>query len=297
LFVLLDSNRYNYFGFGHIRINFMDQMLKDRVAIVTGAGRGVGRATAKLFSQEGAKVVACDLDEGPCQETAISINAAGGISIPCVGDLTTEGFPERLISTTVESFGQSIDIIVNNAGYSGSEFIHKATNTFWQEMFEIHSTAPFKIIRAACPFMRDQAKMEIDSGKNSKCRKIINVSSLAATDGIVAGAAYSSAKAALLGFTKSLAKEFGPYNICVNAIALGFIDTRLTQPLEKKRSKAAIDSRVLGFDKKALEEFISLTSLKRIGTVEEAAGAILLLASSLSNYITGQVIKVSGGLW
>ncbi len=274
----------------------MDQMLKDRVAIVTGAGRGIGRATAKLFSQEGAKVVVCDLDEGPCQETVISINAAGGISMPCVGDLTTEGFPERLIATTVESFGQCIDIIVNNAGHSGPEFIHKAKNTFWQEMFEIHITAPFKIVRAACPFMRDQAKMEITSGKNPKCRKIINVSSLAATDGMIAGVAYSSAKAAVLGFTKSLAKEFGPYNICVNAIVPGFIDTRLLQPLEK-RSKAAIGSKSIGFDKKALKQFISLTPLKRMGTVEEAAGVILFLASSLSNFITGQVIKVSGGLW
>jgi 3-oxoacyl-[acyl-carrier protein] reductase len=278
----------------HRKNDIMDQLIKDRVAILTGSGRGIGQAAAKLLAQEGAKVVICDLDSDPCLETVAAINSAGGSAIPCIGDLTARGFPEKIIGTCVGAFGPSIDIIVNNAGYGGAEFIHEASDTLWQTMLKINLSAPFEVIRAASPYMRARAKAEISEGKRPKCRKIVNISSVAATDGLVASTAYSSAKAGLLGLTKSLAKEYGPYNICVNAIALGLIDTRLSGPREKGR-EAKIGNIMLGFPENVREKIIRLTPLGRIGTVEEAAGVILFLASPFSDYITGQIIKVSGG--
>jgi 3-oxoacyl-[acyl-carrier protein] reductase len=274
----------------------MEQMIQDRVAIITGAGRGIGKATAKLLAREGGRVVACDRDKQPCEETVEEIRAAGGSSVSCVGDVTKEGFAEEIIERTVQEFGPDIHIIVNNAGYGGAEFIHKATDEFLHTMQAVHVAAPYRLIRAACPFMRDNAKAEMKSGKSPVCRKIVNVSSLAGTDGVQAGAAYGSAKAGVLGLTKSLAKELGPYNICVNAVAFGLIRTRL---IGSSRERMHEDREVANFrlSTEAVRAFLSQTPLGREGTVQEAAGAIFFLASPLSDYVSGQVIKVSGGLW
>jgi 3-oxoacyl-[acyl-carrier protein] reductase len=271
-------------------------MVQDKVVIITGAGRGIGKATANLLAQEGARVVVCDRDKQPCEETVEEIRAAGGSSVSCVGDVTEEGFAEKIIERAIESFGADIHIIVNNAGYGGAEFIHKATDEFLHTMQAVHVTAPYRIIRAACPFMRETAKAEMASGKTPVCRKIVNVSSLAGTDGVQAGAAYGSAKAGVLGLTKSLAKELGPYNICVNAVAFGLIRTRL---IGSSHEGTHEDREIAKFrlSSEAVRAFLSQTPLGREGTVQEAAGAILFLASALSDYVSGQIIKVSGGLW
>lgn len=273
----------------------MDLMLKDRVAVVTGAGRGIGQATALLFAREGAKVVVCDIDPDPCHETVTRINTSGGISIPCDGDVLEPDFPEKLIQTTVDAFGPSIDIIVNNAGYGGGDFLDDITDEFWKIMSNLHAMAPFKILRAASPFMKGMAKKEMSRGLTPACRKIINISSVAGTDGLAASAAYASAKAAVEGLTKSLAKELGRFNICVNAISFGLIDTRLVQPTEQGTGER-VGNKVIGFSQKFIAQHIRMTPLGRIGSKEEAAGSILMMASPLSDFITGQVIKVSGGL-
>jgi 3-oxoacyl-[acyl-carrier protein] reductase len=271
-------------------------MLQDKVAIITGAGRGIGKASATWFAREGARVVVCDRDKDPCEGTVEEIQSGGGRSMPFVGDVTQVGFAEELIERTVETFGRDIHILVNNAGYGGAEFIHQGTDEFWHTMQAVHVTAPYRIIRAACPFMRDTAKAELASGKSPACRKIINVSSLAGTDGVQAGAAYGSAKAGVLGLTKSLAKELGPYNICVNAVAFGLIRTRL---IGSSHEGTHEDREVAKFrlSSEAARVLLKQTPLGREGTVREAAGAILFLASPLSDYVSGQVIKVSGGLW
>jgi 3-oxoacyl-[acyl-carrier protein] reductase len=275
----------------------MDLMLKEKVAIITGAGRGIGRETARLFAIEGAQIIASDIDEAPCLETCHVINQSGGISVPVFGDIADPAFPERVVKTAIEAFGPNIDVIVNNAGYGVGDLIENTSDLFWKRMHEIHVGGPFRLLRAACVFMKEQARKSLDAGVKPSSRKIINVSSFAATDGLPGSVAYSSAKAAMLGLTKSLAKELGGFNICVNAVAFGLIETRLTQPLEKTDENATIIEGVrAGFSNAFRDEMIRLTPLGRSGTVREAAGSILMLASSLSEFITGQVIKATGGL-
>jgi 3-oxoacyl-[acyl-carrier protein] reductase len=273
----------------------MNTMLKKRVAIITGAGRGIGRETAILFSQEGARTVVCDMDEKCCLETAEFINHSGGACVSIVGDVTDPGFPEKVAKISLEKFGPSIDIIVNNAGYGGGDVIERTTDAFWNRMHDIHVSAPFRLIRTICPIMKNEAEKSLKAGIPPISRKIVNISSFAATDGLPKGVAYASAKAAIFGLTKSLAKELGKFNICVNSIAFGLIETRLTQPLDEANT-TVIEGIHAGFPSAFRENMIRLTPLGRAGTVQEAAGAILMMASPLSDFITGQVIKVSGGL-
>ncbi|WP_027355998.1 SDR family NAD(P)-dependent oxidoreductase [Desulfofundulus thermocisternus] len=275
----------------------MELMLKDKNCIITGAGRGIGRATALLFAREGARVVVSDLDEAPAMEVVEEIRAGGGQAVACIGDVTADGFAEKLIQTAVEAFGPSIDVIVNNAGYTWDGVIHKMTDEQWEAMLKVHITAPFRIIRAAAPYIRDAAKKERESGQPVKTRKIINISSIAGLDGNAGQVNYSSAKAAVVGLTKTLAKEWGPFNVCVNTVAFGFIDTRLTQAKEKGEAIRREGKEVaIGIPESMRQMFMSTIPLRRPGTPEEAAGAILLMASPLADYISGEVLRVTGGL-
>lgn len=275
----------------------MEQMLKDKNCIITGAGRGIGRATALLFAREGGRVVVSDLDEAPAMEVVEEIKAEGGQAVACIGDVTSDGFAEKLVKTAVEAFGPSIDVIVNNAGYTWDGVIHKMTDEQWEAMLKVHITAPFRIIRAATPYIRDAAKKEKESGQPVKTRKIINISSIAGLDGNPGQANYSSAKAAVVGLTKTLAKEWGPFNVCVNTVAFGFIETRLTQPKEKGEAIKLEDKDItIGIPENIRQMFKAMIPLRRPGTPEEAAGAILLMASPLADYISGEVLRVTGGL-
>lgn len=274
----------------------MEKMLNGKVCIVTGGGRGIGQATALLFAQEGGKVAISELDAGPADETVAEIKKLGGEAIAVVGDITAAGAPEKLVKAAVDAFGPNIDIIANIAGYTWDSFIHKMTDQQWDAILNIHLKAPFQILRAAAPYIRDNAKKEKEEGR-MVMRKVINISSVAGTDGNPAQANYSSAKSGIIGLTKSLAREWGPFNVNVNCIAFGWIETRLTkakedgaETIEREGKKIA-----LGVPKAGLDAFKAMIPLGRPGSAREAAGAILFFASPLSDYATGQVLKVSGG--
>lgn len=274
----------------------MEKMLDGKICIVTGGGRGIGRATALLFAKEGGKIIVCELDADPANETVAEIKKTGGQAVAVVGDITAPGAAEKLIQATVDAFGPNIDVIVNVAGYTWDSFVHKMTDQQWDAIQNIHLKAPFQIIRAAAPYIRDNAKKEKEEGKE-KMRKVVNISSIAGTDGNPGQMNYSSAKAGIIGLTKALSREWGPANVNVNCIAFGWIETRLTkakedgaETIEREGKKIA-----LGVPKAGLEAFKPLIPLGRPGTVDEAARAILFFASPLSDYVSGQVLKVSGG--
>ncbi|NTU60500.1 MAG: SDR family oxidoreductase [Deltaproteobacteria bacterium] len=273
----------------------MERMLEGRVAVVTGAGRGIGRSAALLLAAEGAKVVVSDLDAGPARETAQEILDRGGRSLAVVGDVTGEGFAERLVGETVEAWGPSIDVLVNNAGYVWDAVAHRMTDEQWEAMWRVHCTAPFRLVRAAAPYIRDAARRDEEQG-TPRHRKIVNVSSIAGTDGNAGQLNYATAKAGILGFTKTLAKEWGRFRVNVNAVAFGWIETRLTGAREEGAAIEADGRKVtLGVPAGRMEAFRESIPLGRPGTPDEAAGAVLFLASPLSDYVSGQVLKVTGG--
>ena len=273
----------------------MEKMLDGRVAIITGSGRGIGKAAALLFAQEGAKVVVSDIDPAPAEETVTEIKNAGGEAIVYAGDVTADGFAEGIVKAAVDAFG-GLHIIVNNAGYTWDAVVHKMTDKQWEAMTDIHLKAPFKIIRAAAPYFRDAAKKEMADGTGPIARKIVNISSTSGVNGNAGQANYSSGKAGIVGLTKTIAKEWGRFNVQSNAVAYGWVDTRLTaakeqtEDLERDGEKIAI-----GVPGQQREMMKMMIPLGRPGTPEEGAGVILFLASPLSNYVSGQCIVMNGG--
>ncbi len=270
-------------------------MLDGKVAIITGSGRGIGAAAAKLFAAEGAVVVVSDLDPVPANETGEEIKAKGGKVLVVPGDMTDPGFPEELVSKTLDTF-HGLDIIVNNAGYTWDAVIHKMTDKQWQAMLDIHVTAPFRLIRAASTFIRETAKKEAEQNGRANARKIINVSSVSGTQGNAGQANYSTAKAGVTGLTKTLAKEWGQFNVQVNCVAYGWIETRLTAAKENAEKIERDGEQIsLGIPGQMQQMGRLMVPLGRPGTPEEAAGPMLFLASPLSNYVSGIVIEVHGG--
>jgi 3-oxoacyl-[acyl-carrier protein] reductase len=275
----------------------MEKMLKGKVCLVTGAGRGIGKAAALLFAKEGGKIVLNDVDRAEVEETREEIRRAGGQGISVAGDVTAEGVPEKIIQAAVDAFGPTIDVIANIAGYTWDGMIHKMDDRQWDAILKVHLTAPFRIIRAAAPYIRENAKAEKEAGK-TVMRKIINVSSVSGTDGTAGQANYSSAKAGIIGLTKSLSREWGPLNVNVNCVAFGWIDTRLTRAKEKPEFIEREGQKIaLGIPGNRQEGLRSLIPLGRPGTAEEAARVILFFASPLSDYVSGQVLKVAGGIY
>lgn len=271
-------------------------LLQDQVAIVTGSGRGIGAATAKLFAQYGAKVVVTDIDPEPANAVVEEIKAAGGDAIAVVCDVTKDDDIKSLIAKAVEAFG-AIDILVNNAGYTWDGLIHKMSDEQWDAIIAVHLTAPFKIIRAAIPYMREVAKAEIAEKGAAKARKIINVSSTTGTRGNIGQANYASGKAGIIGLTKTLAKEWGAFNIQVNAIAFGYIETRLTQSRDLGEKTEREGQEIsLGMPDKVRDLVNTTIPMGRSGTTDEAAGPMLFFASPLSNYVSGQVLEIAGGM-
>ncbi len=267
-------------------------LLTGKTAIVTGSGRGIGRAVAKLFAEHGAKVVINDLDEGPANEVADEIRGAGGEAAVCVGSVTDVATPGKLVETALQSFG-AIDIIVNNAGYTWDGVIHKMSDEQFDAMLDVHLKAPFRIVRAAAPFLRESAKADIAAGKTPPCRKIVNVSSTTGVAGNPGQINYAAGKLGIVGMTKTIAKEWGRFNICCNAVAYGFIESRLTQA--KENGDETSTGIPLGIPASQREAAVNYIPLGRRGTPEDAAGPVLFLASPLSDYVTGSVVLVTGG--
>src|SRR5256884_5901107 len=270
-------------------------LIEGKVAILTGAGRGIGAATAKMFGAEGASVVVSDLDPTPAEETAAAIRAAGGKAIVVAGDVTDAAFPAQLINATLDAFG-GIDIIVNNAGYTWDGVIQNMTDKQWYAMIDVHTTAPFRILREASHFIRDAARKEQAAHGRANPRKVINVSSVSGVYGNAGQANYSTAKAGITGLTKTLAKEWGRYNVQVNCVCFGFIETRLTAVKESAEKVVRDGEEIqLGIPDQMRQMAPLLIPLGRPGTPEEAAGPVLFLASPLANYVSGIVLEVTGG--
>lgn len=273
----------------------MSSLFENQVAVVTGAGRGIGAAAAKLFAQHGAKVVVNDLNEEPCAEVVEAIKAAGGEATACHGDVTDPDFPDYLMKTAVDTYGK-INIFVNNAGYTWDGMLHKMSDEQWQKILDVHATAPFRMIRALTPYMREAAKLEKAAGKPAEPRCIINVSSTSGLHGNVGQANYATGKMGLVGLTKTVAKEWGSFGIRCNAVAFGFIETRLTQDKNKGASIEIEGQEIaLGIPEQMRQMAPLMIPLGRPGTPEEAAGGIIMLASPFASYITGHTLEVTGG--
>ena len=266
-------------------------VLDGKVAIVTGSARGIGRSTAEILSEHGASVVINDLDGDAAAQTASEI---GGDTAVYAGDLTDPSAPAALVKTTIDAFGK-IDIIVNNAGYTLDAPIHKMSDDWFQKMLDIHVVAPFRIVREAAPYLREPAKAEKAQG-TEVFRKIINVSSTSGTMGNAGQANYAAGKSAVVGLTKTLAKEWGQFKVNCNAVAFGFIETRLTASKDDSNIVEIDGEQVqLGIPDQLRGMAAMLIPLGRPGTPEEAAGGVFFLSSPWSNYVHGQVLNITGG--
>jgi 3-oxoacyl-[acyl-carrier protein] reductase len=273
----------------------MSFTLTGKTALVTGSGRGIGRAIAIKLAEAGASVMLNDIDRGPLMETGSVIGAAGFPVKALPGDITQPEFPQKLVDFTVKGFG-SIDIIVNNAGYTWDNVIQKMTDEQFQAMLDIHLVAPFRILRAASGFIREAAKKEIAEGLRVM-RKVVNITSVSGVDGIAGQAGYGTGKAGINGLTKVMAKEWGRYNVNVNSVGFGFIETRLVQPLDSEDATIEMKGQKIrvGVQPAVREAIKTHCPLGRAGTVEEAAGPVLFFCSPLSDYVSGEVLIVSGG--
>jgi 3-oxoacyl-[acyl-carrier protein] reductase len=269
-------------------------VLDGKAAIVTGSARGIGRATADLLAGHGARVLVTDLDEDLAREAAAAI---AGETAVFGGDLTRDGVPEALVQKAVDEFGQ-LDIVVNNAGYTWDGMAHKMGDEQFRAMLEIHTVVPFRLLRAAAPHLRDAGKADKEAGREV-FRKVVNVTSISGTQGNVGQANYSAAKAGLVGLTKTLAREWGPFKVNVNAVAFGFVETRLTAAADDGGGERFVrDDGVevpLGIPSRMRELAPVIIPLGRPATPEDAAGPIFFLCSPWSNFVHGQVITASGG--
>jgi 3-oxoacyl-[acyl-carrier protein] reductase len=267
------------------------KLLDGKVAIVTGSARGIGFATAELLAEHGAKVVINDLERDVANASAEQI---AGETLVFAGDLTKPDVPDKLVKAVIDEWGQ-VDILVNNAGYTLDAPVHKMTDEWFQRMLDIHSIVPFRMCRAVAPHMREPAKLEQEEGREV-FRKIVNISSISGTMGNAGQANYSSGKSAVVGLTKTLAKEWGQFKINVNAVAFGYIETRLTASKDEANVMEIGGEKVqLGIPDQLRGMAPMLIPLGRPGTPQEAAGGVFLLCTPWSNYIHGQVLNVTGG--
>ncbi len=269
-------------------------LLDGKAAIVTGSARGIGRATAELFVSEGAKVLINDLDADVAEQASSEIDGETAVH---AGDLTKEGAADELVKAANDAFG-AVDIVVNNAGYTWDGVAHKMSDEQFQAMLDIHTIVPFRVARALAPSWREAAKAERGEGKEV-FRKIVNVSSTSGMMGNAGQVNYSAAKMGVVGITKTLAKEWGQFKINVNAVAFGFVETRLTAAKEagEEMTSPTGEKIELGIPEQMRAMASAIIPLGRPATPEEASGPVLFLSSPLANYMHGQVLNVTGGMF
>jgi 3-oxoacyl-[acyl-carrier protein] reductase len=269
--------------------------LDGKVALVSGAGRGIGREIALKLASAGAAVVANDLDDEPAAATVADVVAAGGRAVPCAGSVTDDGFAERFVQTALDAFG-GLDIIVNNAGYTWDTVIQKMTDEQWDAMIAVHLTAPFRILRAAQPVISAAVKAARAAGEPVPCRKVVNISSISGLGGNAGQVNYAAAKAGVTGLTKTIAKEWGRYNVTANTVAFGLITTRLTNaPTGAGTITVQGHDISVGVSAQLMDAMTAQVPLGRPGTPAEAAGAVYLLCLPESDYISGQTLVCGGG--
>jgi len=276
---------------GHLSNTYPSGLLNGEVAIITGAAQGIGRSAALLFAKEGAKVVVSDLDVSKAEKVVEEIKAAGGDAIAVGGDVSAEEFPDVIVKAAVEKYGK-INHIVNNAGFTFDKMLHTMGDDAFDIILKVHVRAPFRLIRAAAPYLRIKG--------NKENRSIVNVSSTSGLHGNVGQVNYAAGKAAVIGMSKTIAKEWGIFGVRANTVAYGLIETRLTA------SKAAGETITVGGKTIALglpgggppkaAGGPSPIPLQRPGNADEAAAGILFLASPLAAYVSGHTLEVTGGL-
>ncbi|MEW5945327.1 MAG: SDR family NAD(P)-dependent oxidoreductase [bacterium] len=263
-----------------------DFRIDGRVAIVTGAGRGIGQGVAKVYGEAKAKVVVADLDEGPAKETLEMVKAAGGEGVVVTGDVSKKADVEKIVKTALDTYG-GLDIMANIAGITRDGMAHKMTEDMWDFIIGVNLKGTFFCCQAALNAMRDLAKKE---GKEPKSRKIVNISSIAGLYGNKGQANYSAAKSGIIGLTKTMAIEGLMFRIGCNCVAPGWVDTRLTR--EKKEGE------VIGIpaqDRQMSLMFMNAMNI-RIGVPLDLARVVYFLSCDASDYVVGQTINVSGGL-
>ncbi len=256
--------------------------LEGKAAVITGSGRGIGKAEAKLFAAEGAAVVVNDIDLVPAEETVKEIQQAGGKAVACVADVTKAEDAKKLIEAAVSSFGK-VDILINNAGLTRDNMIALMTDQQWDLVINISLKGTFNCIRAAARQMM-----------KNRGGRIVNTSSVIGLFGNPGQANYAAAKAGVVGLTKTVAKEWQRYGVTCNAVAFGFVDTRLTK--ERETSGEEVAGEKLGIPKKARDAMLAEAG-SQLMSPEDAAKPVLFLASEDARFITGQVLNVSAGLF
>ena len=274
----------------------MEKKLEGKVALITGSGRGIGRELALMLAKDGAHIVVNDLDADPANQTVEDITAMGGKAVACNGSVTEDEFPERFINTALDTFG-GLDIIVNNAGYTWDNVIQKMDDKQWQAILDCHITAPFRILRAAQPHIKRLFLEDKEKGITNY-RKVVNISSTSGMNGNAGQINYSTAKAGVVGMAKTMAKEWGRYNVNVNAVGFGLIKTRLTDAdAEKEDSTIDIEGNKIkvGVNSAVFQYAKTMIPLGRPGTPQEAAGAIYMFCIPESNYVKGQILMCHGG--
>lgn len=242
--------------------------MKDKVVLVTGGSRGIGRGIAEMFAGLGAKVVICGTNAEKLQIAVSEMSAQGSSVLGFVADVSSAEDAQGLIQKVIDNHGR-IDILVNNAGITRDTLLMRMSDADWDDVLKINLKGVFNCTKAATkPMMK------------ARYGRIINISSVVGLMGNVGQANYAASKAGVIGFSKSVAKEIASRNITVNVIAPGYIETEMTEAVSEKVTQAMLD----------------WIPQKRFGSVQDVASAVVFLASDQASYITGQVLNVDGGL-